>query len=119
MSPEKAIELVTTELRRAEAKHPGWPADRLRQVVIIAEEAGEALRAALTIIETEEKMVGVDASGKDNGTWRGDPYEITLSYNKMARLEEELEAEVVQTAAMALRWLLNRKPLYAEDRPES
>ena len=92
------------ELRHAETKHPEWPADRLRQVVIVAEEAGEALRAALSIIENEEALVKNPPVG----------YDITLSHNKMARLEEELEKEIAQTGAMALRWLQNRTPLYAQ-----
>lgn len=106
MTQEQAISLVLTELARASEKHPVWPADRLRQVVVITEEAGEALKEALTIIETEEHLVRTCLPPKD-------PYDITLTYNKMAKLEENLEKEVVQTAAMAIRWLMNRRPLYA------
>ncbi len=93
------------ELQRAEAKHPVWPDNRLRQVAIMVEEAGEALQAALTIIETEESLTQRPQEG----------YDVTLAYNGMAMLEENLEAEVVSTAAMALRWLLNRRPLYAQE----
>ena len=108
MTQQQAIDRVLKELARAEAKHPRWPADRLRQVVIMVEEAGEALQAALNIIEAEESLM---EPPKMTG------YEVTLAYNKMARLEENLEDEVVSTAAMALRWLLNRRPLYAKDQP--
>jgi hypothetical protein len=93
------------ELHRAEAKHPGWPVDRLRQVAIIVEEAGEALQAALNIIETEETLVRqVPQTDKA----------IQVNYEWMVKLEEDLEAEVASTAAMALRWLMNRRPLYAK-----
>ncbi len=104
MTREQVIERVMAELNKAEEKHPIWPEGRLRQVVIIAEESGEALQAALTIIESEEAMARTELSG----------YDITLAYNRMAGLEEKLEEEVAQTAAMAIRWLLNRKPLYAQ-----
>lgn len=107
MTPEQAIDLVVKELRRAELKHPGYPDDRLRQVAIMVEEAGEALQAALNIIEAEESLTRRRLEG----------YDVTLAYNGMVRMEENLEAEVVSTAAMALRWLLNRRPLYAQDRP--
>lgn len=119
MTQSKALELIMAELTSAEKKHPKWPADRLRQVVVVAEEAGEALKTALTIIETEEKIVhrqtaralGVIQNARESAD---DLYSITLDYNNLAKLEEDLQAEVVQTAAMALRWLINRRPLYAE-----
>lgn len=107
MTADQAMNLVVAELQRAEGQHPGWPTDRLRQVAIVAEEAGEALKAALDIIFAEEAMLRTHAEG----------YAVTLQHNRMAHLEEELQKEVVQTAAMALRWLLNRVPLYAQDRP--
>lgn len=44
---EKAIALVFDELRKAEAKHPGWPEDKIHAVGILVEEAGEAMQAAI------------------------------------------------------------------------
>lgn len=44
---EQAIELVFSELRKAEAKHPGWPDDKIHAVGILVEEAGEAMQAAI------------------------------------------------------------------------
>ncbi len=44
---EKAIELVFAELRYAERKFPGWPEDPVHAAAILAEEAGELVKAAL------------------------------------------------------------------------
>ena len=44
---EKVIELIFDELRKAEAKHPGWPEDKIHAVGILVEEAGEAMQAAI------------------------------------------------------------------------
>lgn len=44
---EAAIEAVFAELRKAEAKHPGWPLDPIHAVGILVEEAGESMQAAI------------------------------------------------------------------------
>ncbi len=44
---EKRIADVFDELRRAEAKHPGWPSDPFVALAIVGEEFGEAQQAAL------------------------------------------------------------------------
>ena len=41
------IKEVREEMDRAEAKFPGWPVDPIHGAAIVAEEAGEALQAAL------------------------------------------------------------------------
>jgi len=104
----EALDLISRELKRAETKHPAWPEGRLRQAAIVAEEAGEVLRAALNIVEFEEKIVG------EIERYRDSKFDITLDYNCLERMEEELIAEVVQTGAMAMRFLLNYRPLYAK-----
>jgi hypothetical protein len=43
----QAVELVLAELARARKKHPKWPADKIHQAAIVAEEAGELVQAAL------------------------------------------------------------------------
>jgi len=67
------------ELRSAEQKFPGWPDDIVHASAIVAEEAGELVKAALD-----------------------------RHYGRAAD-DDELIREGVQTAAMALRFLLNLK----------
>jgi NTP pyrophosphatase (non-canonical NTP hydrolase) len=40
------IDLIFNELRKAEAKHPGWPKDPVYGAAIVSEEAGELVKAA-------------------------------------------------------------------------
>jgi hypothetical protein len=46
---EVVIEAIFIELRKAEAKFPGWPNDVVHGAGIMAEEAGEAMKAALDL----------------------------------------------------------------------
>lgn len=48
---EKAVRQMLVELIRAENLHPVWPEDTLRQIAIMAGEAGEALQAGLHYAE--------------------------------------------------------------------
>jgi len=47
---------VIEELDRATKLHPIWPDDLLRQVAIVCEESGEAIRAVLNNNKEETKM---------------------------------------------------------------
>ena len=76
MKLEKANELILDELKRAEKLFPNWPLDVVHGAAILAEEAGEVIKASL------------------------DAYYGRNDF-------ENLRKEVVQTAAMALRFLLN------------
>lgn len=42
-----AINLIVKELQDAREKHPDFPKDRIHQTAIVAEEAGELVRASL------------------------------------------------------------------------
>ncbi len=66
----KAIEIILSELKHAEAKHPGWPDDIVHAVAIMIEEAGEAMQAAINchyeqgdveLLKTELAQVGAMA----------------------------------------------------------
>jgi NTP pyrophosphatase (non-canonical NTP hydrolase) len=69
---------VFAEIERAVAKFPTWPTDPLHAVAIIGEEAGELVKAVLQAVY--------------------EPHKST---------PEDVREEVVQTAAMALRFLLS------------
>ena len=76
----RALSDAVLELARAERLYPDWPADPVHMVAIMAEESGEAVRAA------------------NNLKWghhRGTP----------AEAEAKLKTELIQTAAMCLRML--------------
>jgi NTP pyrophosphatase (non-canonical NTP hydrolase) len=49
MSKEQAIDMIFDELKKAEAKHPGWPKDIVHAVAIMVEESGEAMQVALDV----------------------------------------------------------------------
>ncbi|MDD4818551.1 MAG: hypothetical protein PHI85_11355 [Victivallaceae bacterium] len=52
MKIEKIIASVFAEIERAETLHPAWPRDPVKACSLLAEEAGEAVRAANTYDET-------------------------------------------------------------------
>jgi hypothetical protein len=43
----EALAAIVTRLNEARGPHPSWPADRIRQAAIMAEEAGESVKAAI------------------------------------------------------------------------
>lgn len=78
---------IRQELVRATTKFPTWPTDPLHAKAIIDEEAGEIAKAILEHLYEPHK-----------GVTRAD-----------------IHAEVVQTACMAIRWLLSEH-LYVFER---
>ena len=50
MTPDNAISLIFSELRKAESKHPSFPTDPVYAVAIMVEEAGESMKAALDYV---------------------------------------------------------------------
>jgi len=57
----KSFDFIFAELKKAEAKFPGWPEDVVHGAAILAEEAGETVQAALDYYyhrcESKEKMI--------------------------------------------------------------
>lgn len=49
MIKSEVFDLIISELRAAEEKHPSWPADVIHAVGILAEEAGEAMKEAIDV----------------------------------------------------------------------
>lgn len=70
------VDIVLTELERATSKFPTWPTDPLHALAVLGEEFGELTKAVL------------------QSTY--EPHKVTA---------DDVYAEAVQTAAMALRFL--------------
>ena len=85
---------VLPEILRAVKKHPKWPTDLCRQALIVGEESGELQQAVLNAVEYSEAGWDIDFAPD------------RLHYNK---LQNRIDEEAVQVAAMALRFLLGRR----------
>ena len=76
----KVLVDLEREVAHANAKHPQWPTDLLRQVAIIQEEAGELQKAALSLVE--------------------EPHQVSLNV--------DIDREAAQLGAMVLRFMVAR-----------
>lgn len=85
---------IFRELHLAEMKHPGWPSDAARQILVVAEEMGEATQAALNRIEHIECFAG-----------NPDQEDLDILFD----LDKKLDTEMLHVAAMAIRFLYNRR----------
>jgi hypothetical protein len=72
------LEDVLSELERATRKFPTWPTDPLHALAVLGEEFGELTKAALQ-----------------------------LTYEPGKATADDVRAEAVQTAAMAIRFVMN------------
>lgn len=54
--PANIVQSVLDEIERAKVKHPNWPSDILYRGAIVAEEAGELLRACNRATMEEGKV---------------------------------------------------------------
>jgi hypothetical protein len=79
---DKIVDEVIEELRFATAKYPHWPCDSIHAAGIVVEESGELMQACL-----DHAYEAMNHAGKDT--------------------ERRMRQEAVQTAAMALRFLVN------------
>ena len=75
---ENVLKEVLAEVRRAQTRHPKWPTDPLHAVAILGEEYGELVQSVLQA--SDEHEVSTPAA---------------------------VRMEAIQTAAMALRFLLS------------
>jgi len=82
MKFEKAIELITDELLKAQEKHPNWPTDKIHCAAILGEEAGELLQSSID-------------------------YEYAGNSFSKRTHHENMIIEAAQTGAMAIRFLMN------------
>jgi hypothetical protein len=80
VTKDEAIEFILAELERAEKLHPVWPTDVIHMGAIVAEEAGELIRACNNYSDNPNK-----------------PIEYFVN----------MEEEAVQVGAMAVRFLIN------------
>ena len=76
-----ALALVLAEMDRARQKFAGWPRDPVHAAAIVVEEAGELMQACLNYTYETGGVEGDDAAS--------------------------MRAEAVQTAAMAIEFLVN------------
>ena len=75
---ERTLKAIVAEVKRAQAIHPEWPSDPMHALAILGEEYGELVQAVLQTT-----------------------YEYPKSY------PDDVEKEAIQTAAMAIRFLLS------------
>jgi NTP pyrophosphatase (non-canonical NTP hydrolase) len=73
-----AIYNIVLELKKAKAKFPNWPTDPLHALAVLGEEYGELNKAVLQ--------------------YSYEPHKTSL---------EEIRSEAIQTAAMAMRFIMN------------
>jgi NTP pyrophosphatase (non-canonical NTP hydrolase) len=73
-----AIYNIVLELKKAKAKFPNWPTDPLHALAVLGEEYGELNKAVLQ--------------------YSHEPHKTSL---------EEIRSEAIQTAAMAMRFIMN------------
>ena len=73
---ESTLDIVIAELRKAQIEHPDWPDDYIHRADIVAEEAGELVKAS-------------------------------LEHHYEGKCPKKMYWEAVQTAATAIRFLLN------------
>lgn len=81
MTQPAILDEILKELRRAKKKHPSWPVHIVARAAVVAEEAGELVRAALN-----------------------------FKYEAKGRFEQkewakEMEKEAIHTAATAIRFI--------------
>ena len=79
MNLDEVLQYIRTEVSRASELHPNWPIDPIHAMAVLGEEYGELNKALLQYTYEPHKNVTFD----------------------------DIQEEAVQTAAMAIRFLVN------------
>ena len=93
----KYSNMILTEYRRAKDLHPLWSDDIIHAVAIMCEESGEAIDAFIKMEDSIKRMMSHSTK-----TIRA---ALNLQYE--SGNIEDLEKELIETAAMCLRCLVN------------
>ena len=93
----KYSNLILAEYRRAKELHPLWPDDIIHAVAIMCEESGESIDAFIKLEDSIKRMM--------NHSIKAIRSALNLQYENGNI--EDVEKELIQTAAMVLRCLVN------------
>ena len=66
--PKQILEGIETELRYAKEKFPLWPDDPIHAAAIVAEEAGEVVKAALQFTYEDGNLIHLYNESKQTAT---------------------------------------------------
>ena len=93
----KYTDMILTEYWRAKDLHPLWPDDIIHAVAIMCEESGESVDAFIKLEDNIKRMMSHSTK-----TIRA---ALNMQYENGNI--EDVEKELIQTAAMCLRCLVN------------
>ena len=93
----KYSNLILAEYRRAKDLHPLWPDDIIHAVAIMCEESGEAIDAFIKLEDCIKRMMSHSTKA----------IRAALNMQYENGNIEDVEKELIETAAMCLRCLVN------------
>jgi len=113
LSTEIAIilEEVVQEFISAQKQHPHWPDDLIHGATILAEESGEVVKAALQYTYEPHTALQYTYEPHTALQYTYEPHKGTNLY--------DLEKELIQTAAMAIRNLVHIRLNHIAVKPDN